>query len=138
MKTILFALIALSLTGCYSTGDSPSYITYFLNEKYDGVGVNQFFLDYGYPAGVFEKTKGNKIYSWVSTRYNVMPKQVVPVDYYTPGGHYEVVDSYRGITERYFCGLRIYTDAADVIRDFVVAVDSTGKFGASRCSEIFN
>jgi hypothetical protein len=138
MKHVLVAAIILILAGCCTEGSSPAYITYFLNKGYDGRPVNQFFVDYGYPAGVFDKANGARVYRWVSTQYKVEPRQAAPANYVSLRGNYQIVDTYRGFTERQYCEIRIYADSAGNIRDFAVAVDSAGEWSASRCSEIFN
>ncbi len=142
MKRAVIPLIILILSGCCSSGNSPDYITYYLNRGYDGSPINQFFIDYGYPAGLFEQAGNKRVYRWVSTQYTRQykgdPKQTTSDRFASNNKNYQSIDTYHGITERQYCEIRIYTDAADIIKDFSVAVDSTGKWSASRCSEIFS
>ena len=138
MKRSLITIILLVLGGCCSEGASPAYITYFLNKDYDGRPANQFFADYGYPAGAFERTNGTTVYLWASSRDKVQPRKAAPTDFISAHGNLQMVDTYHGVTARQYCEIRIVTDTADNITDFLVAVDSTGKWSTSRCSEIFN
>jgi hypothetical protein len=139
MKRLLAALGLAALCGCcHSDGASPAYITYFLNHDYDGHPATQFFASYGYPSGAFERANGSRVYIWASSRYKAELSHATPTDFTSSGGNFQMVDTYHGSTERQYCEIRVYADAADTIKDFIVAVDSTGRWSASRCSEIFD
>jgi len=120
----------LLLIGCAS--NSTSYVTYYLDKGYDGHPVNEFFRDYGYPAGEFKAGQG-KAYRWTSVR---APEENRAM-YATADGTYQITDNYRGSTVRNYCELRIITNRDDIILGFSIAVDSTGKWSSSRCSELF-
>jgi hypothetical protein len=139
IKYLIAAACVFTLYGCCCPdGASPEYITYFLNQEYDGRPVSQFFAQYGYPSGAFEKIDSYKVYIWASTQYTTEPWRATPTDFVSSRGKYQMVDTYHGFTARQYCEIRIYTNESDLIKNFSVAVDSTGKWSASRCSEIFD
>lgn len=139
MKNILITGCAiLLLAACSESPKSPAELTDALNRRYRDRPANEFFVDYGLPAGEFELGDGTHIYRWTSNQRDAVPTAVNFTRYNAPNEDYQLVDTYNGITETHYCELRIYTDAGDIIQKFAVAVDSIGKWSASRCSEIFS
>ena len=134
-----FTLIGFCmLAGCTHLPASVPQIVDSLERHYNNRPVNEFFFDYGQPTGEFDFDDGMRIYRWTSLQLHP-GEQVAPARIYrSDSASYTIVDNYRSVTERQYCELRIYTDADDVIQKFSVAVDSMGKWSASRCSEIFS
>ena len=138
-KSVLIFLIITALAGCTGyIGNSSDYIIHYLDKGFVGHPVNEFFYQYGAPAGKFDQGGGNIAYRWVSTHLRSHPSKVVVEDYTSANGEYEMVDTYNGSIARQYCELRISADRNDMITGFDIAVDSTGKWSTSRCSEIFN
>lgn len=129
-------LATLLLSGCCFQGNSPAYITYYLHRGFVGHPVNQFFNKYGFPEGAFETAGNGRVYKWSSLQ--PIPPNANRYSYDYPDGHYVQADNYRGGIERQYCELRIATDTNDVVRDITIAVDSTGRWSTSRCSELFD
>lgn len=126
----------LALAGCVPASETPRQLTDDLNRHYAGRPAIEFFDAFGRPTGEFSNPRG-AIYRWVSTHDGKPSGNVARQIYTSPSTNYEIVDNYRGMTENYYCELRVYVDQADVIDHFAVAVDSSGKWSSSRCTEIF-
>jgi hypothetical protein len=138
-KRVLISLCVAALAGCSGyIGNSSDYIIHYLDKGFVGHPVNEFFYVYGAPAGKFDQGAGNVVYRWVSTQLRSHPAKVRVDEYTSTTGEYEAVDSYKGSIEHQYCELRILVDRNDLIRSFDIAVDSSGKWSTSRCSEIFN
>jgi len=133
-RMIMTAL--LLMTACTAPMSSDQLVNY-LNRLYANAPASEFFADFGLPAGEFARDDGETVYRWVSLEPAVFPEEHAITHYQVPGGHYTLVDGYNGIPQAQYCELRIYTDRQGIIERFAVAVDSIGKWTASRCTEIF-
>jgi len=137
LKTGTLFLAIILLAACCFEGNSPEYIIYYLNDAFKGRPANEFFASYGFPSARFQEVNGNTVYWWASTQLKTYPSQANPATYLSADGSYQIVGGYRGKDERQYCEIRIYASKEDIINGFDIAVDSTGKWSTSRCSEIF-
>ena len=137
MKKLFLAFLALPLLFGCNTGNSSSYTGYALDKEYAGQPVQNFFHEYGFPEARFARADGSVEYVWASTGLKVYPSQEKPDTYYSDKGIYQVVDTWRSKKQWQYCELRIFTDKAELIRSIDIAVDTSGKWSESRCSEIF-
>jgi hypothetical protein len=125
------------LAGC-NNARPPAAITDDLNRRFDGESANEFFFQYGFPTETFEYSDGNTVYKWTSSCSRREPSAVSVHRFTSPQGTYEIVaDNVGGKPQAQYCEMRIYADSENTIQGFAVMVDTMGKFGSSRCSEIF-
>ena len=129
----LLLLLVILLPGCGNEPRTPPQTEGDLDRRFIDKPANEFFEMYGQPAGVFARDDGSTVYRWV---YQPVPGRPLFTQYDAPGGSYSVVDTYEGRAEAYDCELRIYADQDNIIRRFKVAVDTMGKWSASRCTEV--
>ncbi len=136
--SVALCAIVLLLAGCVKlTANPPDYIVYNLNRGFAGHPASDFFTHFGYPVAGFDHKDGTREYRWTSVASKTDNSKDTLDTYTSPTGEYHFKDSYHGVTERQYCELRIYADISDNITSFAIAVDSTGRYSASRCSELF-
>jgi len=134
MRHLAISALILSLTGCASALP-PSTLGDYVTHHYYGREVNQFFVDYGMPTAEFILPDGAKIYNWNSAGEPFHRAGEPPL--LMRGHNFEIAENYHAGTQTTYCELRLYTDPDGIMENITVAVDSMGKWGASRCNEIF-
>jgi hypothetical protein len=107
-----------------------------VNSEFAGRNVGEFFVDYGSGAGESSLPDGGHFYQWVSLESASVSRPASAVTY--PGGHYAAIaDNSNGEFVSGYCKVGITTDTGDKIVKITLLNDSIGKYGSSRCAEIF-
>jgi hypothetical protein len=137
IRNLMLCIAMLSASAC-TYEESPAQVASDLTRHYLGRPANEFFQSYGQPSGEFSYSDGSTAYRWVSAQSQLPPANaVISKTYQAPGSTYQMSDTYYGKVETHYCELRIFTNPDNNIEKISVAVDSTGKWSASRCQEIF-
>jgi hypothetical protein len=132
MKYILFSAIALLAACTQMPASSDSFDR--VNQEFKGQDVNNFFIDYGSPAGVVSSTKYGRIYRWISLDTHLGDSENL-----SHTGNYVIPNiSSEGVMTAGYCEIHIRVDIRGRIEKITEVNDSLGKFSSSRCAEIFS
>jgi len=129
-------LTALFLLACCTPMKQPGEAIARVNQEFDGRYVGLFFASYGGTGGSLRLEDGGRLYHWVSIEPG--GGGATSEVFSRPGGTYGFSgDTGNGEMISGYCKVDITTNNEDHITSITLAADSIGKFGGSRCSEIF-
>jgi hypothetical protein len=136
MSRILLPIVLL-LAACTPT-TPPGQAMADLNREFAGRDSSTFFADFGVPVNATHADGGGKLYRWVSLEPKAQTSHITV--FKRPGGTYGFQDASatNGDLMNGYCEISIRTDEDERITKLTLVNDSVGKYGSSRCAEIFS